>query len=161
RDVHQLAFSPRGDQLAASGRSEVRVWDTATGDLLWTATPRSFSTSLCFSPDGKRLAIGCDTPTRPDDVLLIYDAATGHELLAVKRNAEQDGTAHAFAMTFGAEGRWLVGACTDGTLRFWEAAPPSALTLRRPGVGPSALVFLADGNRLVLAAAGDRPILWD
>ena len=56
--VFALAYDPTGTRLAAGGLGEeVTIWD-ATGQQL-TSLPKSGTVwSLCFSPDGRLLAVG-------------------------------------------------------------------------------------------------------
>jgi WD40 repeat protein/tRNA A-37 threonylcarbamoyl transferase component Bud32 len=110
--VTSVCFSPDGKRLAsASGvwdnkkevqayvAGEVKVWDSATGqELLALKGHTTRVNSVCFSPDGKRLASGAGDPLdrqRPAWVsgllgrdepgeLKVWDAATGRELLALK-----------------------------------------------------------------------------
>jgi len=94
----QVAFSPDGRAVAAGGTgpaktsrdkssgqrtskepSEVRLWDVATGKLIWTAEGESnCAFSLDFSPDGKSLGF-CDK-----DYVYIVDANTGRLKQIVK-----------------------------------------------------------------------------
>lgn len=51
------AFSPDNTRLATSSHSEVRVWDTATGQLLYTISAGGYDVAaMAFSPDGTLLA---------------------------------------------------------------------------------------------------------
>jgi WD40 repeat protein len=90
-NAFEVAFSPDGRTIAVGGRglekmnqprfsglppsqksSEVRLWNSATGELMWIAEGESNSAnSLSFSPDGKWLAF-CD-----EDYVFIIDAGTG------------------------------------------------------------------------------------
>ncbi len=91
-----VAFSPDGRTVAAGGtgrgttgidfyghraamtRSEVRLWNAATGKIVWTAEGESHSAfSLSFSPDGASLAF-CD-----EDYVYIVNAGTGRLKQAV------------------------------------------------------------------------------
>ncbi len=89
--ARSVVFSPDGQTVAAAGTgrakrpsdmvsvrrvsikaSEVRLWDVATGRLIWIAEGESEAAySLCFSPDGKSLAF-CD-----EEYVYVLDAVTG------------------------------------------------------------------------------------
>ncbi len=72
-DVRTIAVSPDGKTVAAGGNGpwrkdgtmerhlgEVRLWDMATGKLLWTYEGEGNETSsVAFSPDG-RMLVYCD-----------------------------------------------------------------------------------------------------
>jgi len=79
--VHAIAIAPDGNTVASGGcrdetrlprrRSEVRLWDIATGRLLWTAQGEmGVVRGLAFAPDGKTL-VYCD-----DDVVGVIDVQT-------------------------------------------------------------------------------------
>jgi WD40 repeat protein len=72
--VRFLTFCRDGNRLAASGRSEIRIWDTATGDLLHSFQATDEPLALSFS-DGDK---GLMTATRGHKVH-VYDLASESE----------------------------------------------------------------------------------
>src|SRR5262249_10175151 len=83
--IQYLAFSPDGKRLVGTNYlSELRLWDVATGRLLWRAdiphdTDRSpYWSPLAYSPDGKTIALA-GTGRR----VRLYDADTGRERLSI------------------------------------------------------------------------------
>src|SRR5262249_25662897 len=87
-------LSPRGDLLAAlvgwaSKEAAVKVWDTADGKELFAAPVRQHAAAcLAFGPDGRRFALIELTSAGqgnkpPQGRLVLWDAATGKELLSL------------------------------------------------------------------------------
>jgi WD40 repeat protein len=127
--VNSVCFSPDGKRLAsASGNSitytpeevkagEVRLWDATTGrEILILKGHTKRIASVCFSPDGQRLASASD-----DQTVKIWDAALGLEVLTLKGHA-----AEMTCVCFSPDGRRLAAASTDGTVQVWdESAPPA------------------------------------
>ncbi len=58
-EVLTAAFSPDGMTLASAGRGSVQLWDIATGQFMLNVTAGNYVTALAFSPDGRRLTVGC------------------------------------------------------------------------------------------------------
>lgn len=60
RDVQCCVWAPVGDRIASCGADGVKLWDAGTGQFLAVLEETEHSTrrssSLCFSPDGRRLA---------------------------------------------------------------------------------------------------------
>ena len=88
---HLLAFSPDGRRLAWSNvymslpdnPPRLVVFDSQTGEPVWTIPGLPAEAFiLAFSPDGRRLAAGL-----ADGSLVLYDAASGQELLTLSRLA--------------------------------------------------------------------------
>ena len=51
-----LAFSPNGNRLAASNLTQVKLWDTVTGQMVLSLRGQgSIFTAVAFHPDGKSL----------------------------------------------------------------------------------------------------------
>lgn len=71
--VWRVALSP-GSQLIASGSGDntVRLWDTKSGVCLDELAHPDCVAAVVFSPDGRRLLVGCD-----DENLYVYDVLMG------------------------------------------------------------------------------------
>ncbi|MEI7780803.1 MAG: hypothetical protein WCJ18_02620, partial [Planctomycetota bacterium] len=81
--VAQFAYSPDGTLVAAAGKKQretcdVRVWRTATGELLSTLGEHALGAqTVTFSPDGTRLLT-----TAGDATVMAWDPRTGRRLMA-------------------------------------------------------------------------------
>lgn len=142
------AFSPDGTRIVTAGNDhQVKIWDTASGDLLdELAHPRAV-TFAAFSPDGARIASAC-----ADGRARIWH---GGEAWCLPHD---DTVSHA---AFRRDGRHLVTASKDRTARIWDVATavPCAPAIRHPEPVVRA-VFSPDGSRVV-TLSGHTARLWD
>ena len=72
------------------------------------------ATSVAFSPDGKRLAVGSGGTVK------ISDALSGQELLALWGH-----TAGVTSVAFSPDGKRLATGSYDGTVQVWDATLPA------------------------------------
>jgi WD40 repeat protein len=187
----RMAYSPDGSRLVAlagptrlgtntavgfvvSQQTAVKVWDARTGAevLTWKADEARLST-LAFSADGSRLAVGTfASPGHPAEVW-VWDLADGAELF---RLAGHIGTVSGIA--FSRDGtRIATAARSDGTpgstqsaVKVWDGTSGRGLlNLSWEARGPApqtTLAFAADGNQLLLdenrmSEAFDSLHVWD
>ena len=109
-------FTPDGSHIVtfgAAGRSApVQLWNASTGKLV-----RNFQGDIsgvdciAVSPNGHTLATGGDR-------LTLWDIATAQELTVLEGHSKT-----IRSLSFSDDGRSLVSASADGTLRIWRAAP--------------------------------------
>jgi WD40 repeat protein len=115
-DVTSVCFSPDGKRLATGSGGgvdthykplpgEVKVWDAQTGQevLALKGHTGAILTSVCFSPDGKRLASASSylrlegTKIKSDwGEVKVWDAQTGQEILSLEG---QTGAVHSVAFS--------------------------------------------------------------
>lgn len=149
--IYQLAFSSRGERLAAGGR-ELVVWDATAWRQLFI-TPEVGARSLAtFSPDDRYLA----TVGREYTVTLL-DAATGEEIREFRGHSW-----FVRGLAFSPDGRTLASAGLDSSVRLWDTttgAEIRRLELRHPG--PTGLAFSPDGRHLALAGRDKTVKVWD
>jgi len=170
-DLAHFAFASHGRWFAAAGdnASDLQVIDTATGTILrslpvpyrqdWTHVAvvddqqvvaysvgdddnylwhppaeaekvEAWGWAAAFTDDGRKLAVDAD------EELVIFDATTGKEL----RQVPADGI---HALTWTPDGRTVVGAMADGTLKRWSHGP-SGSPAQRSDFADLTLVDLDD-----------------
>jgi WD40 repeat protein len=97
--VYRVAFSPDGRQIVSGGRHQpIKVWEATTGKELLSFAEHLHkpepllleTTSLAFSPEGKRILSATSFPDRKfqwGDVK-VWDAVTGKEALSLPGAAD-------------------------------------------------------------------------
>jgi WD40 repeat protein len=150
-----VAFSPRGDQLAASVRKGlVKLWAAGA----WTETARlphdGWVRALAFSPDGAWLACMGD-----DRRIDLWDLAQTNRIARTSISPLRDTTRGRLA--FSPREPWLAVGETDGRIRLLEL-PTLAERASFPGMGEgiTALAFSADGRTLASGCGFNDFSIW-
>ena len=95
----------------------MRLWDVETGACVRTLEGHGdWVTSVCFSPDGRRVASGSW-----DRTVRLWDAETG---ACVRTLQGHDGTVR--SVCFSPDGRRLASGSSDRTVRLWLLVSSSA-----------------------------------
>jgi WD40 repeat protein len=83
-NVNRIAFGPDGSRLASvSADHTIRMWDADSGERIWNGDLiGEGGQALAFSPDGRRLATGCNA----SHVVQLWDTETGTEVLPIPPN---------------------------------------------------------------------------
>jgi WD40 repeat protein/Flp pilus assembly protein TadD len=157
-DCGQVATAGRsapGEPL----RSEVKVWDSASGRPLRELDERDFvAARLALSPQGDRLAVsglqvlppaGEDGKPRLEAVVRVYDVATGQ----VVRSFSGDDPL--LALAFSPDGAHLAAAGAERrTVLLWDLAAERPTVTHQGPEGAMDLAFSPDGRRLAVASRG-------
>jgi WD40 repeat protein/serine/threonine protein kinase len=131
--VRCVAWSPDGNRLATGNDDgTANVWNLAGGGRVLPFRGLSSRgaqvshemtqiSSVCWSPDGKRLATGSG-----DGTTKIWDAASGQELLTLAGGMvfHLQGTK---VMSWSQDGKRLATGSFAGTVKVWEAADAEAV----------------------------------
>jgi WD40 repeat protein/tetratricopeptide (TPR) repeat protein/predicted Ser/Thr protein kinase len=160
--VHATVGSPNGHTvLTVSDDRSVRLWDLASGTLLRSKTashavaPRA-PTNLT-SPNGKH-----ELEVKDREVRVVTLA--GEPVSAIMSHDEKVELA-----TFSPDGKWIVTATSEGTVRVWDAAsgrPRPApggngqVTMRLASV-VNAVAFTPDNRRLATASNDNTAQIFD
>jgi WD40 repeat protein len=104
--VNAVAFSPRGDKLAAGDTNgHIKIWDVATGQTMGEPfLHRDYVNELAYSPDGAFLA-----SVSGDKTLVIWDLVSATPYRTVPHPDV------VWDVAFSANGNWVATACADGS----------------------------------------------
>lgn len=171
--LYALAVSPEGKTLASGDRiGEVCLWDVETGKLLQRLKAPGFYTydpvkrvrsiggirSLCFSPDGKRLAIsGIGQVTNVDGFVgpcrvEIWDWRNAKHTFT----GQDSHKAVLNHVAFDATGKWLIaggGGDSGGILAVWDGKAKQPVQKSKPKGHLHRFSLMPDG-RIVTAGYG-------
>lgn len=169
--VGGVAFVPGGDRIVTSGHDATyRLWNAKTGkELDQRSTGQKESQvggPVAVSPDGKRIAAR----------YFVAEADTGKFLFGLEGH-----TGRITRITYSADGKRILTASHDGTVRMWDADGKELLRLdahmgQKVAVYSSGLqpredryinrgawdaAFSSDGKRIVSGGADGTVRVWD
>ncbi|MGZ4184114.1 MAG: nSTAND1 domain-containing NTPase [Solirubrobacteraceae bacterium] len=171
--IQSLAFSPDGQSLAASDKSEgsavghnisspvatLAIWDVGTGSMVITPAELgagaglTASDVLAFSPDGKLLAASLLTGG-----VRVFDPSSGR----VVRTLADPGN-ETVSLAFAPTGNVLAGGTLGGTVELWD--PVTGKRLAQPLLADSSAIsdiaFDPSGRRFATAGLHDATVkVW-
>jgi WD40 repeat protein len=177
--VRSVCFSPDGTRLASASEKAVKLWDTQSGQEVFSfeaprgarvpplSTPSRLRLppaychflektgpvqGVAFSPDGDRLAgVGWD------DAIRVWDTRSGREVLSLQGHA-----GFVSGVAFSPDGRRLASASRDWTARIWDAQTGKGLLTLTGHAGMVwGVAFAPDSRRLVSTGIDNTVKLWD
>ena len=146
------AYSSDGRRLVSTYRTEVKLWDTATWEVVSRFETRAVIIFLAFSPDGSAVALGSD-----DNTISVWDVAAGQERFVLKGITDRD--TH---VAFSPDGKLLATGSGDKTLRLWDANNGEELARLTQGETHIGEVAFSPDGKLLASGSTDASLkLWD
>lgn len=144
-DIKIAVFSNDGKKIATSDRSNLIVWDVATGAREFNVdhTNSNYINTLQFSPNGAYIL----TASTSNKEFRIWDAKTG--LLVKEIKEHKNGIDNA---KFSPDGAILATSSYDRSTKFWSVNSWELLATITPDIDNSArsVEFSPDGKRVVI-----------
>ncbi len=160
--IRALAYHPNGKRLAAGAHKEVLLLDPVSGEVVnrITGFPARVTT-LAFSRDGRRLAVGSGAVATRGEVALYSLSETG----VPQSHPERVLPAHQdllYDLAFRPDSQMLATCGYDRLIKLWDVASGKELrVLKDHSDAVYGLAFSPDG-RLLASAAADRAVkVWD
>jgi WD40 repeat protein len=145
-------FSPDGSRLVTLGNDKlIRVIDTGTWTVARTLELKVWPMSAAFSPDGRRLAVGC-----ADGVGVVWNVEEGEQVGLLTRHQGETPV-----IEYSPDGR-LILTGGDQTASLWDAATLDRLaTFSGQRDTPLFGAFDRSGERFAVADAQGWFFLWN
>ena len=158
RRPQALMFNPDGTRLLSVDVSgNVKLWDFATGrELAATNLTGLYVSTIRFSRDGTRVALVGNRAGLLTGQARILDAVSAREIWSLRGH-----TSNLTDADFSPDGRRLVTASADRTVRIWDLGTGQE-ALKLSGEPLVTAVRFVSGGRRLIGGAMDRTIrVWD
>jgi WD40 repeat protein len=147
-----VVFALDGRVVTTSVDSSARVWNPATGELIFVLAAQHQQKILAaaVSPDGTKIATAS-----ADRTARIWPAPLGSTPTILAGH-----TAGLRAASFSRDGKLLLTASDDGTARLWDPSVPALAPLGSQAGAVDTVSYSADGKLVLSAGADATARLW-
>lgn len=155
--ITAIAFSPDGQELAASGFGEITIWNPTDGKLLHRikGLPERIW-GLSYSPDGKRIAVAAGEPGVCGELRICdRDATTAGRLL--ERISDM-----MLAVRFSPDGKRIAAGGADNAARIYDVETGKReLLIEQHADWVTDVAFSPDGSKIATASRDRSARVFD
>jgi WD40 repeat protein len=132
--------------------SDLRVWDVASGQEIWSLNLPARPPGAALRPDGEVVAV-----TLPDNIVRLYEIATGKEAAVLKGHTQP-----VRGVAFSPDGKRVVTQAEDDTIKLWDAKTgEEIMTVGRAACGIFGSVSFSSDGWKIIATGIDDVRIWD
>jgi len=152
--VYSMCFSPSGNKLACGTGYGIRVYDVASGTLVFGPLDRhSWIHDVVWSRDGSRLF-----STSEDETICSWNSGTGQQI----GRPWTGHTRHIYSLSLSPDGSILASASSDKTVRFWNATTGDPIGQHlQHDKKVTAVRFSPSGESVACAGANGKICFWN
>ncbi|MFO1042796.1 MAG: protein kinase [Planctomycetaceae bacterium] len=145
--VRCVSFSPDGARIASTSGSEIRIWETTTGNMLKALKSGSGGSvsSIGYHPHGTHIVAGDDS-----GAITAWSLASGRVTSSIKAHHLESGVlCSVSSVAFSPTGMLLASAGSEGIIKLWDASTGRELhSFRAHANACESVAFSPDGSRL-------------
>lgn len=148
--INFISFAPDGRRIASSDSAGmIHVWDTAAIEQITTVQTNGLS--FAFSPDSKRIAVGC----QPGGAWMIRTDSLVEDRVLPATECRK--------IAYSPDGQQIAAASSDGVIELWDVVTGKLLRRLIGHTGEiESMTYSPDGTRLASSSGTDNSVrLWD
>jgi WD40 repeat protein len=159
-----VVYSPNGihfaiAQTSLSAGRFIKIFETATGNLVYTIPSHGYQAELCYSPNSQYIV-----SAGWDSAIQVWDANTGrlYKSLSLWDGVDNAHTDSVRTVAYSPDGRLIASGSNDHMIKIWDTVNWKVLfTLKKHGSPVNQVNFSPDGKYLVSAGSDYTIGIWD
>ncbi len=150
--VYNLAISYDGKFLASSCDSTIKIWDYASGDIMYHLSGHEDVVNcLQFDPKGGYLLSGSS-----DSEIKVWNLESGKVKKTLNSHWDK-----VLSLDYSRDGSYLVSSALDTTINLWDITSGRLVTTFIEKEGNIHQVAIAENNSFIVSATNSKLKIWD